>query len=494
MSSFKCGTRNCAGLDGYTWLSTTIESLHPGLDDTFRADFSLVFHQQKKKRPLSKIVVFNHFYTVSMSQPKVVETKKLFGQVIKHNQQELYRLVTVSQTKMFPKPHLQYSNVISDYPSAFRAYKEFFARETRSRDCNFMSKRYSNKPCFKLGCERALGKGGRSDNLFFPPPCDACDLFGEPSANFSETAAFFLDNQNLLQHLPDELFFQLFLPGCPNCDWRDCSIWRSRSKRASLVESLDSWYRFHLQRKDVWQRIVEIDDDDDFVRVIRAVVTKCEKLVASSVRIFEVKESNSGAWEEDEGFNNRFLLWHSTWIGNIKSILTDGFLTSKAQRPGKGFYFADLIEKTLQYCGNEATASPIAVLLCEVDLGNCEKGMTPTKTGPVSGYQSFKLTGSTFPDPERVVRNGRGAQMYCGDKLKLVNDLGTVRYNEYVVSDPSRIKVRYLVSVERKKEPKPDRVRGSRSKRALVAPSINQAAKLKLNELRPPPPQIFKFA
>lgn len=154
--------------------------------------------------------------------------------------------------------------------------------------------------------------------------------------------------------------------------------------------------------------------------------------------------------ENDDLFHvsNRQLLWHGTKRANIPHILNNGFQlpANRRQMFGTGIYFADRISKSSNYSDLDVTF----LLLCEVGLGNVYSCKQPHNdwTSAPSGFDSVKANGTYVPD---WTDDGRyiGALIPFGKTAKCTKyDSHAVNYNEFIVYDPSRIIIRFLVEVK----------------------------------------------
>lgn len=92
------------------------------------------------------------------------------------------------------------------------------------------------------------------------------------------------------------------------------------------------------------------------------------------VRIFQVeskfKQIEETTCQNDE--NRRMLLWHGTYVTRIYSILKHGFKNGfkKNNWFGPGVYFADVMGKSVSYCGLHHNKEKIGlILLCDVKVG-----------------------------------------------------------------------------------------------------------------------------
>lgn len=153
---------------------------------------------------------------------------------------------------------------------------------------------------------------------------------------------------------------------------------------------------------------------------------------------------------EDEDLfhiSNRKLLWHGTKRANIPHILNNGFkLPPHGGMFGSGIYFADRISKSSNYSDLDVTF----LLLCEVGLGkvySCKQSHNGWESAP-AGFDSVKANGTYVPD---WTDNGRymGAEIPYGKTAKCTKYQNhAVNYNEFIVYDPSRTLIRFLVEVK----------------------------------------------
>ncbi|KAI8333682.1 ankyrin repeat-containing domain protein [Chlamydoabsidia padenii] len=165
---------------------------------------------------------------------------------------------------------------------------------------------------------------------------------------------------------------------------------------------------------------------------------------------------------------NRKLLWHGSQLGNFMGILNQG-LRSKPSTAnesgslfGNGIYFADMFCKSVHFAtniyGNNNPAYGL-LLLCEVALGD-ECPLTPntfykyTQYKEDKGYTSIKGVGKEGPNLSNSIYDINGVMIPMGPSVKLESpetettfyDSRTT-YNEYIVHDEARVKIRYMVLV-----------------------------------------------
>lgn len=163
--------------------------------------------------------------------------------------------------------------------------------------------------------------------------------------------------------------------------------------------------------------------------------------------------------DEEDLFDisNRQLLWHGTQRANIPHILNNGFRlpASNGQMFGAGIYFADRITKSSNYSDQDATF----LLLCEVGLGkvySCKQSHNHWTTAP-EGFDSVKANGTYVPD---WTDNDKyfGSLIPLGKTARCTKYTShAVNFNEFIVFDPKRIIIRFLVevNVERVTNPVP---------------------------------------
>ena len=159
--------------------------------------------------------------------------------------------------------------------------------------------------------------------------------------------------------------------------------------------------------------------------------------------------------------NNTTLLWHGSRLTNWMSILSQGLKIAPPEAPhsgymfGKGIYTADCFSKAAQYCyASEHMQSRTGLLvLCEVDLGrSVELFSANYDAANLMGaqYASTKGCGKHAPSNAEFGMLGdakvpRGELETVSDELQKQRSL---LYNEFIVYDPARVRMKYLVEVE----------------------------------------------
>jgi len=176
-----------------------------------------------------------------------------------------------------------------------------------------------------------------------------------------------------------------------------------------------------------------------------------EKL--SLIKAYEIKRF--GENEKFKDFGNKKLLWHGSRITNFVGILSQGLRIAPPEAPssgylyGKGVYFADISQKSANYCcpvNNEAL-----ILLGEVSLGKEDERYNTDYNLPKTlkeGTNSVHALGSLEPSEGEMIngdvyipygdakKNNDGKSFYYGD------------YAEYIVYDVDLIKLRYLLKIK----------------------------------------------
>lgn len=139
------------------------------------------------------------------------------------------------------------------------------------------------------------------------------------------------------------------------------------------------------------------------------------------------------------------MVWHAH--GNLTILLGAMF--------GKGVYFSDMVSKSANYCFTNRTNTTGVLLLCEVVLGTEDEryklqdadGTLP-KSLP-SGKCSVVGLGRVAPNPTENVTTGTATvPLGCAVETGVVGAAAgsyTLQYNEYVVYDTTRIRMKYLV-------------------------------------------------
>lgn len=152
---------------------------------------------------------------------------------------------------------------------------------------------------------------------------------------------------------------------------------------------------------------------------------------------------------------NAYLLWHGSRITNLGSILANGLKTvppgnlATGTTFGKGIYFADVFEKSANFCYAHDSNNTAILLLCVVALGNSQPYYDPENienlpenmnsvigVGKIGFDSHIKLDNVTIPSGNLTENT-------------TINSSSTyLNYNEYIVYNDAQVKIKYLVKVK----------------------------------------------
>lgn len=154
---------------------------------------------------------------------------------------------------------------------------------------------------------------------------------------------------------------------------------------------------------------------------------------------------------------NRMLLWHGSRLTNFVGILSQGLRIAPPEAPvtgymfGKGVYFADMVSKSANYCATSSSANTGLMLLCEVALGSCNELYSSdyNANNLPPGKGSTKGCGASVPNAREFETLANGCVVPCGAPAAAPLSAGRtyhdLLYNEYIVYDTAKIRMRYLV-------------------------------------------------
>ncbi|KAG1874198.1 PARP-domain-containing protein [Suillus tomentosus] len=161
---------------------------------------------------------------------------------------------------------------------------------------------------------------------------------------------------------------------------------------------------------------------------------------------------------------DRMLLWHGSRTTNFAGILKQGLRIAPPEAPvtgymfGKGVYFADMMSKSAGYCYASLSNKIGVLLLCEVavkpflEMNNanynadedCKKSMKlATKGVGMVQPTNWQDAGMALGHKEL-----EGVHMPKGEASQVNPPGAFLMYNEYIVYDPSQIRLRYLLMVK----------------------------------------------
>jgi poly [ADP-ribose] polymerase 1 len=171
------------------------------------------------------------------------------------------------------------------------------------------------------------------------------------------------------------------------------------------------------------------------------------------IKIIDVYQINRKGgkrrYEEHNNSENRMLLWHGTKLANMVSIIQQGLRIKRSRNGsmfGRGIYFADMASKSANY--SKLQAGEVGLLtLSEVALGNMYEPTAPQNQliELPEGYNSIKGIGRVQPDPTGFYTRKDGCVIPKGKPIGNNPTPLNLNYNEYVVYDPHRINMQYLV-------------------------------------------------
>lgn len=171
--------------------------------------------------------------------------------------------------------------------------------------------------------------------------------------------------------------------------------------------------------------------------------------------IFQI-ERNSEKSQQSKS-KNRKLLWHGSRVSNFIGILSQGLKIASPNAPingylfGKGLYFADMLQKSARYCNATKTNNIGLALLCDVDLGTSVEKTVPDYSDKLPpGYLSVQAIGKYIPDPKDDILHPKDQNLIVPLGHSILNSKQTnlsLSHNEFIVYDPSQVKMNYLVKL-----------------------------------------------
>lgn len=161
---------------------------------------------------------------------------------------------------------------------------------------------------------------------------------------------------------------------------------------------------------------------------------------------------------------DRMLLWHGSRTTNFAGILKQGLRIAPPEAPvtgymfGKGVYFADMMSKSAGYCYASLSNKIGVLLLCEVAVKpflemnnanyNADEDCKKSKTLATKGVGMVQPTNWQDAGMALGHKELEGVQMPKGEALQVNPPGAFLMYNEYIVYDPSQIRLRYLLMVK----------------------------------------------
>ena len=186
---------------------------------------------------------------------------------------------------------------------------------------------------------------------------------------------------------------------------------------------------------------------ETYVKNTHGITHNTYKLVIKEV--FQVdREGESKRYSQFKNFHNRMLLWHGSRRTNFANILINGLRIAPPEVPhtgymfGKGIYFSDSVSKAANYC-KVYNGSDGLVLLCEVALGNMLE-LTEAKYIQKTHFHSVWGRGRIIPDESISLTMKDGVKVPYGPH-KVTDLKSSLHYNEFIVYNPSQVKIKYIV-------------------------------------------------
>ena len=161
---------------------------------------------------------------------------------------------------------------------------------------------------------------------------------------------------------------------------------------------------------------------------------------------------------------NRMLLLHGSRVCNWAGILKNGLAIAPAESQasgsmfGRGVYFADTSRAASDYCHPDAESKIALMAVCEVSLGSVRKvaraDYRACRRDNGGAADSTLGLGRFAPSPTNAENFSGGAKIpmgpiYPNGQLEEKDRFGfMLDHNEYIVYDPSQIKIRFLAELK----------------------------------------------
>lgn len=164
------------------------------------------------------------------------------------------------------------------------------------------------------------------------------------------------------------------------------------------------------------------------------------------------RNGNEESFKPHEKFSNRMLLWHEMKVEDSATILKNGLKISQLPDDSKtgsqhcrGICFTDTL--TLNRNENQQHA---LLLLCEVALGEIleitkDLGQNFSAENLPKGKHSVKAIGRSYPKGFKFTENGM--KIHLGKSKTDETIDSEFEFNEFIIYDESRYKMKFLVQV-----------------------------------------------
>ncbi|XP_078104592.1 protein mono-ADP-ribosyltransferase PARP3 [Sander vitreus] len=175
------------------------------------------------------------------------------------------------------------------------------------------------------------------------------------------------------------------------------------------------------------------------------------------VNVWEVdRETEGERFSENDGLENRRLLWHGTNIAVVAAILKSGLriMPQSGGRVGSGIYFAS--ENSKSACYVRTSKNTGVMFLSEVALGKeytITSDNSSLKKAP-AGFDSVVARGSVEPDPSKdifITLEGKKIAVPQGKPIDQPQFSDSNFSNsEYLIYKESQCRLRYLLELDMK--------------------------------------------
>lgn len=173
------------------------------------------------------------------------------------------------------------------------------------------------------------------------------------------------------------------------------------------------------------------------------------------IDIWEVdRESEADRFKENDGLDNRRLLWHGTNVAVVAAILKSGLriMPHSGGRVGRGIYFASENAKSASYVSTSKNTG--VMFLNEVALGkenHITKDNCSLKQAP-KGYDSVVARGQVEPDPSQdilITLDGNEVAVPQGPPVQQPQFSNSYFSNsEYLIYKENQCRIRFLLELK----------------------------------------------
>ncbi|XP_029288721.1 protein mono-ADP-ribosyltransferase PARP3-like [Cottoperca gobio] len=199
-----------------------------------------------------------------------------------------------------------------------------------------------------------------------------------------------------------------------------------------------------------------MDKDTDTFKIIQKYLkaTSDDYHRPKIVNVWDVNRQTEGErFSENDGLENRRLLWHGTNIAVVAAILKSGLriMPHSGGRVGSGIYFASENRKSAGYVRTSKKTG--VMFLSEVALGKectITKDNGSLKKAP-AGYDSVVARGNVEPDPSKdvfITLEGKKVSVPQGEPIEQPQfSKSSFSNSEYLIYKESQCRLRYLLEL-----------------------------------------------